>query len=393
MKKRVPLILSIIFLGVFIVFTGMYIYINSSSISFNNIYGNREGLGNFEVVLYKDKDLYEEEMIINSKGIEKKSVINERAYDGVDVLKDKKFFRGIYPSSNTFFENKDVMVNVSIKYDSVIPKLQVRFKNKKENTYESFEVKTEEVIKRSSIDRVSYKDGKINIVFSGSYEGNSIFFGEIPLDSKEFKLVEVLDLGEKLNIDKENYTINLIDKEFGVLENHDSSKVYYKINRLVTDINEGLYIDGNIIEVDSNTREVNFYKPNDKLLDEFKSVYKDSKDGVIGDVFRGYGKIYLTESANNKTSVMVFDENKKDFVFYKDIIENERLERCGVKISDIGTFIIDENRLIIKFMEYDENNKDNKICLAVIDIPSKNPVYIGEIESGYLSSIEILGGK
>lgn len=388
MKKRIPLILSIVFFITFLSVVSIYIYINSSSIDFKTVYGDKSNLGNFEIVLFKDKDIYEEDMVINSKSTKNLNTINERYYNGIDVLKDKKFFRGIYPTNNTFFENDEVMVNVNVKYDSVVPKLEVRLKDKKENIYEFFEVKTEEFIKTSNIDKVSYKEGKINIIFNGS---NGLIFGEIPLNEKELNLVGNLNLGDKLNINKEDFNVILVENEFASLEKHDLNKAYYRVNRIVTDINEVNYIDGTIVEVNSDTREFNVYNVDEKTLKDFNNF--EGEGDIIGDVFKAYGKIYLTKTCNNKTSAIVFDTEKKDFVLYKDIVENERLERLGVNISSIGTFIIDKDKLIINFIDYNEKEQKNSRYIAVIDIPSKNPIYIGEIVTGYLGSIEIIGGN
>ena len=152
MKKRVPLVLTIIFLSAFIIFSGIFIYINCSPIKFKDIYGSRSELGDVDLVFYKDRDIFEEEVTVGAETINRKNVINERRFDGIDVLKDKKFFRGIYPTRNTFFEDDDVMVDVTNIYGNGIQKLEVRFKDKKTNTYETFKVKVDEYIRNNNID-------------------------------------------------------------------------------------------------------------------------------------------------------------------------------------------------------------------------------------------------
>ena len=176
MKKRVPLVLTIIFLSAFIIFSGIFIYINCSPIKFKDIYGSRSELGDVDLVFYKDRDIFEEEVTVEAETVSRRNVINERRFDGIDVLKDKKFFRGIYPTRNTFFEDDDVMVDVTNIYGNGIQKLEVRFKDKKTNTYETFKVKVDEYIRNNNIDKVTYKDGKINILFSMNYEENNIVF-------------------------------------------------------------------------------------------------------------------------------------------------------------------------------------------------------------------------
>ena len=45
-------------------------------------------------------------------------------------------------------------------------------------------VKVDEYIRNNNVDKVTYKDGKINILFSMNYEENNIVFGEINFSSK-----------------------------------------------------------------------------------------------------------------------------------------------------------------------------------------------------------------
>ena len=56
MKKRVPLVLTVIFFSAFIVFSGIFIYTNCSPIKFKDIYGSRSELGDVDLVFYKDRN-------------------------------------------------------------------------------------------------------------------------------------------------------------------------------------------------------------------------------------------------------------------------------------------------------------------------------------------------
>ncbi len=123
-----------------------------------------------------------------------------------------------------------------------------------------------------------------------------------------------------------------------------------------------------------------------------KKSYFDA-NGKGGTVFEAYGEIYITQTSDEKTSVLVFNTKTKEFKFYKDLIENERLKRYGVEVRDLGKFIIVGNKVIANFVKVRDDGFVSGAYLTVIDIPSKNPVYIGELEYGYLSDIKIAGGK
>ncbi|MDM0930503.1 hypothetical protein QTI80_01810 [Clostridium perfringens] len=392
MKKRVPLVLTIIFLSAFIIFSGIFIYINCSPIKFKDIYGSRSELGDVDLVFYKDRDIFEEEVTVEAETVSRRNVINERRFDGIDVLKDKKFFRGIYPTRNTFFEDDDVMVDVTNIYGNGIQKLEVRFKDKKTNTYETFKVKVDEYIRNNNIDKVTYKDGKINILFSMNYEENNIVFGEINLSDKKFNIVDIINLDEELHLNEEFSHINSIPQEFGTLLNAEEDTVYYKLNELDKTDKRGIYSDESIIELNVNTREIKRYNPDDKIRNEIKESSFDP-NGKGGTMFEAYGEIYITQTSDEKTSVLVFDTKTKEFKFYKDIVENERLKRYGVEVRDLGKFIIVGNKVIANFVNVRDDCFVSGAYLSVIDIPSKNPVYIGELECGYLSDIKITGGK
>ncbi|MGU8236000.1 hypothetical protein ACV3T9_01895 [Clostridium perfringens] len=388
MKKRVPLVLTIIFLSAFIIFSGIFIYINCSPIKFKDIYGSRSELGDVDLVFYKDRDIFGEEITVGAETINRKNVINERRFDGIDVLKDKKFFRGIYPTRDTFFEDDDVMVDVTNIYGNGIQKLEVRFKNKKTNTYETFKVKVDEYIRNNNIDKVTYKDGKINILFSMNYEENNIVFGEINLSDKKFNIVDIINLDEKLDLNRDYSHINSVSQKFGMLPSTEEDKVYYKLTELDNTDKRGIYSDESIIELNVNTREIKRYNPNDEIRDEMKKSYFDA-NGKGGTVFEAYGEIYITQTSDEKTSVLVFNTKTKEFKFYKDLIENERLKRYGVNVRGLSEFIIVENKVIANFVKVRDDGFVSGAYLAVIDIPSRNLVYIGELEYGYLSDIKI----
>ena len=326
MKKRVPLVLTVIFFSAFIVFSGIFIYTNCSPIKFKDIYGSRSELGDVDLVFYKDRDIFGEEITVGSETINRKNVINERRFDGIDVLKDKKFFRGIYPTRDTFFEDDDVMVDVTNIYGNGIQKLEVRFKDKKTNTYETFKVKVDEYIRNNNIDKVTYKDGKINILFSMNYEENNIVFGEINLSDKKFNIVDIINLDEKLDLNRDYSHINSVRQKFGMLPSTEEDKVYYKLTELDNTDKRGIYSDESIIELNVNTREIKRYNPNDEIRDEMKKSYFDA-NGKGGTMFEAYGEIYITQTSDEKTSVLVFNTKTKEFKFYKDLIENERLKR------------------------------------------------------------------
>lgn len=393
MKKRIPLILTIIFFGVFITFSGIFIYTNCSSIKFKDIYGNRSELGDTKLLLIKDKGFLTEELTVGATSIDKKYILSERNFSGVDVLKDKKFFRGIYPLEETFYEDEHVMVDVTNLYGYGVPKLEVRFKDKKTNTYEKFQVKTDEYIHNGNrINGVSYKKGKINIVLSGSSEENNIIFGQIDLENKRFEVIDIVSLNKLFNLSKEYTAVNEVMQRFGKSEGKPKNKVYYKVSEINKDEKMGMYSEDSIIEVDINTKEIRKYSPDEKIREEIKAESFED-DGKSGTMFEAYGDIYITGESEGVTSVLVFDTKTKEFKFYKDLIENERLKRYGIDASELGRFIIEGNKVIANFYEVNEGNFYNDSYVVVIDITSKNPVYVGNLGNGQLNEIEMAGGN
>lgn len=393
MKKRIPLILTIIFLGVFITFSGIFIYTNCSSIKFKDIYGNRSELGDTKLLLMKDKGFLTEELTVGATSIDKKYILSERNFSGIDVLKDKKFFRGIYPSEETFYEDEHVMVDVTNLYGDGVPKLEVRFKDKKTNTYEKFQVKTDEYIHNGNrINGVSYKEGKINIVLSGSSEENNIIFGQIDLENKRFEVIDIVSLNKLFNLSKEYASVNEVMQRFGQSKGKSENKIYYNINEINKDEEKGMYGEDSIVEVDINTKEIKRYNPSEKIREEIKDESFED-DGKGGTMFEAYGDIYITGESEGVTSVLVFDTKTKEFKFYKDLIENERLKRYGIDASELGRFIIEGNNVIANFYEVNEGNFYMDSYVVVIDITSKNPVYVGDLGNGHLDEIKLTGGN
>lgn len=393
MKKRIPLILTIIFLGVFITFSGIFIYTNCSSIKFKDIYGNRSELGDTKLILIKEKSFLTEELTVGATSIDKKYILSERNFSGIDVLKDKKFFRGIYPSEETFYEDEHVMVDVTNLYGDGVPKLEVRFKDKKTNTYEKFQVKTDEYIHNGNrINGVSYKEGKINIVLSGSSEENNIIFGQIDLENKRFEVIDIVSLNKLFNLSNEYASVNEVMQRFGESKDKSENKIYYNINEINKDEEKGMYGEDSIVEVDINTKEIKRYNPSEKIREEIKdeSFEDDSKCGTM---FDAYGDIYITGESEGVTSVLVFDTKTKEFKFYKDLIENERLRRYGIDASELERFIIKGNNVIANFYEVNEGNFYMDSYVVVIDITSKNPVYVGDLGNGHLDEIKLTGGN
>ena len=103
MKKKMPLICTMIFLLGIFVWSGIIIEANESNIKFSNLYGERSQLENVQFNLAKTKGIRNEDLIINSKEIKSETSFAESRfnsiYSGFDVLDDKKFFRGIFISS------------------------------------------------------------------------------------------------------------------------------------------------------------------------------------------------------------------------------------------------------------------------------------------------------
>ncbi|MDU3017574.1 MAG: hypothetical protein E7B46_02110 [Clostridium perfringens] len=388
MKKKMPLICTIIFLLGIFVWSGITIKANESNIKFSNLYGEISELENVQFNLAKTKGIRMEDLIINSRDIKSETSFSESGFDsiysGFDVLNDKKFFRGIFITSETFYEDNDVKVDVTDKSYVNNPHFKVRIKYKQTNTYEYFQVENKTNLNQDyRINGISYKHGKINILFmKNNSKDTMVVFGEIDINSKVFEISEPINLNEELDIDN-SYIFN--DNNFKYSDN-----IYFDVFKDEKNINT--FLKG-VLEININTKKINLYKPDEKINDEIKEIYKDGHKGqsyIQGDNI--YFSFYDKEEKN--ISILAFNFNTNEFTFYRDLIEKYRFERYGVNFDDIGGILIKGNKV---FLDLTNFNEEELVYyngyISVVDINSKNPLYIGEYNDGRLRSISLMGGK
>lgn len=388
MKKKMPLICTMIFLLGIFVWSGIIIEANESNIKFSNLYGERSQLENVQFNLAKTKGIRNEDLIINSKKIKSETSFAESRfnsiYSGFDVLDDKKFFRGLFITSETFYEDNDVKVDVTDKSYINNPHFKVRIKYKKTNTYEDFQVENKTNLNQDyRINGIYYKNGKINILFmKNSSKDTMVIFGEIDIDSKVFEISEPINLNEELDIDN-SYIFSDNNLKY-------SDNIYFDVFKDEKNINTLLK---GVLEININTKKINLYKPDEKINNEIKETCIDGHKGqayIQGDNI--YFSFYDKEEKN--ISILAFNFNTKEFTFYRDLIEKYRFERYGVNFGDIGGILIKGNKV---FLDLTNFNEEELVYyngyISVVDINSKNPLYIGEYNDGKLRSISLMGGK
>lgn len=388
MKKKMPLICTMIFLLGIFVWSGIIIEANESNIKFSNLYGERSQLENVQFNLAKTKGIRNEDLIINSKEIKSETSFAESRfnsiYSGFDVLDDKKFFRGLFITSETFYEDNDVKVDLTDKSYINNPHFKVRIKYKKTNTYEDFQVENKTNLNQDyGINGISYKNGKINILFmKNSSKDTMVIFGEIDINSKVFEISEPINLNEELDIDN-SYIFSDNNLKY-------SDNIYFDVFKDEKNINTLLK---GVLEININTKKINLYKPDEKINNEIKETYKDGHKGqayIQGENI--YFSFYDKEEKN--ISILAFNFNTKEFTFYRDLIEKYRFERYGVNFDDIGGILIKGNKV---FLDLTNFNEEELVYyngyISVVDINSKNPLYIGEYNDGKLRSISLMGGK
>ncbi|MDZ5252976.1 hypothetical protein [Clostridium sp. LIBA-8841] len=388
MKKRVPIICTIIFLLGIFTWSGITIEANESSIKFSNLYGERSELGDVQFNLAKDKGVRVENLTVDSNDVKKETSFFESGFNGinssVNVLEDKKFFRGLLVIPETFYEDNEVMVDVTDQSYGVDPHLKVRIKDKKTNTYENFQVENKTNLNQDyRINGISYKDGKINILFMKNTSNETmIIFGEINIDSKELEVSEPMSLNKELDLDN-SYIFNGNHFEY-------SDNIYFEV--FEDEKNKNTILEG-VLEIDLNTKEINIYKPDEKINNEIKEIYKD---GDKGQSYIQDENIYFSfyDSDRSSVSILNFNFNTKKFTFYKNLIEKDRFERYGVSFSDISNILISGDKVFLNLTDFNEDNLIYyKGYISVVDINSKNPLYIGEYEDGVVNSIKVIGGK
>lgn len=388
MKKKMPLICTMIFLLGIFVWSGIIIEANESNIKFFNLYGERSQLENVQFNLAKTKGIRNEDLIINSKEIKSETSFAESRfnsiYSGFDVLDDKKFFRGLFITPETFYEDNDVKVDVTDKSYINNPHFKVRIKYKKTNTYEDFQVENKTNLNQDyRINGISYKNGKINILFmKNSSKDTMVIFGEIDINSKAFEISEPINLNEELDIDN-SYIFSDNNLKY-------SDNIYFDVFKDEKNINTLLK---GVLEININTKKINLYKPDEKINNEIKETYKDGHKGqayIQGENI--YFSFYDKEEKN--ISILAFNFNTKEFTFYRNLIEKYRFERYGVNFGDIGGILIKGNKV---FLDLTNFNEEELVYyngyISVVDINSKNPLYIGEYNDGKLRSISLMGGK
>ncbi len=393
MKKKMPLICTIIFLLGIFVWSGITIKANESNIKFSNLYGERSELENVQFNLAKTKGIRMEDLIINSREIKSETSFSESGFDsiysGFDVLDDKKFFRGLFITSETFYEDKDIKVDVTNKAYENNPYFKVRIKYKETNTYENFEVASKfNVSQEYNIIGISYENDKINILFTKNNNEDLIIFGEINVKTKSFNISEPIDLNKEFNIES-SYLFSSKGRSY-------NGKVYFDIFEDDEEVNnkkDGNTILNGLLEININTKKINLYKPDEKINNKIKEIYKDGHKGqsyIQGDNI--YFSFYDKEEKN--ISILAFNFNTKEFTFYRDLIEKYRFERYGVNFDDIGGILIKGNKV---FLDLTNFNEEELVYyngyISVVDINSKNPLYIGEYNDGRLRSISLMGGK
>ncbi|HAT4123899.1 TPA: hypothetical protein I9Z60_000223 [Clostridium perfringens] len=393
MKKKMPLICTIIFLLGIFVWSGITIKANESNIKFSNLYGERSELENVQFNLAKTKGIMMEDLIINSREIKSETSFSESGFDsiysGFDVLDDKKFFRGLFITSETFYEDTDVKVDVTNKAYENNPYFKVRIKYKETNTYENFEVASKfNVSQEYNIIGISYENDKINILFTKNNNEDLIIFGEINVKTKSFNISEPIDLNKEFNTESP-YLFSSKGRSY-------NGKVYFDIFEDDEEVNnkkDGNTILNGLLEININTKKINLYKPDEKINNEIKEIYKDGHKGqsyIQGDNI--YFSFYDKEEKN--ISILAFNFNTKEFTFYRDLIEKYRFERYGVNFDDIGGILIKGNKV---FLDLTNFNEEELVYyngyISVVDINSKNPLYIGEYNDGRLRSISLMGGK
>ncbi|EGT0012754.1 hypothetical protein [Clostridium perfringens] len=393
MKKKMPLICTIIFLLGIFVWSGITIKANESNIKFSNLYGERSELENVQFNLAKTKGIRMEDLIINSREIKSETSFSESGFDsiysGFDVLDDKKFFRGLFITSETFYEDTDVKVDVTNKAYENNPYFKVRIKYKETNTYENFEVASKfNISQEYNIIGISYENDKINILFTKNNNEDLIIFGEINVKTKSFNISEPIDLNKEFNIESP-YLFSSKGRSY-------NGKVYFDIFEDDEEVNnkkDGNTILNGLLEININTKKINLYKPDEKINNEIKEIYKDGHKGqsyIQGDNI--YFSFYDKEEKN--ISILAFNFNTKEFTFYRDLIEKYRFERYGVNFDDIGGILIKGNKV---FLDLTNFNEEELVYyngyISVVDINSKNPLYIGEYNDGRLRSISLMGGK
>ena len=388
MKKKMPLICTMIFLLGIFVWSGIIIEANESNIKFSNLYGERSQLENVQFNLAKTKGIRNEDLIINSKEIKSETSFAESRfnsiYSGFDVLDDKKFFRGLFITPETFYEDNDVKVDVTDKSYVNNPHFKVRIKYKQTNTYEDFQVENKTNLNQDyRINGISYKHGKINILFmKNNSKDTMVVFGEIDINSKVFEISEPINLNEELDIDN-SYIFSDNNLKY-------SDNIYFDVFKDEKNINTLLK---GVLEININTKKINLYKPDEKINNEIKETYKDGHKGqayIQGENI--YFSFYDKEEKN--ISILAFNFNTKEFTFYRNLIEKYRFERYGVNFGDIGGILIKGNKV---FLDLTNFNEEELVYyngyISVVDINSKNPLYIGEYNDGKLRSISLMGGK
>ncbi|ELC8441925.1 hypothetical protein QYB59_000933 [Clostridium perfringens] len=393
MKKKMPLIFTVVFLVGIFIWSGVIIEANESNIKFSNLYGGISELGNVQFNLAKNKGIRIENLTVNSQEIKKETSFFESGFNGinsnVNVLEDKKFFRGLFVIPETFYEDNEVMVDVTDKSYENNPYLKVRIKYKETNTYENFEVINKLNIGQGyNISGISYEDDRINILFIKNNNEDVIVFGELDVKTKSLKVSEPINLNKEFNISSP-YLFSNSNKIY-------NGNVYFDISEGDEEVNnkkDGNTILNGLLEININTKKINLYKPDEEINSEIKEIYKE---GHSGQSYIQGENIYFSFYDKNEgnISILTFNFNTKKFTFYKDLIEKDRFERYGVNFSDISSIVIEGNKAFLNLTNFNEEDLIYyKGYISVIDINSKNPLYIGEYEDGVVNSIKVIGGK
>lgn len=215
-----------------------------------------------------------------------------------------------------------------------------------------------------------------------SSKDTMVIFGEIDINSKVFEISEPINLNEELDIDN-SYIFSDNNLKY-------SDNIYFDVFKDEKNINTLLK---GVLEININTKKINLYKPDEKINNEIKET---CIDGHKGQAYIQGENIYFSfyDKEEKNISILAFNFNTKEFTFYRDLIEKYRFERYGVNFGDIGGILIKGNKV---FLDLTNFNEEELVYyngyISVVDINSKNPLYIGEYNDGKLRSISLMGGK
>lgn len=359
MKKKIGWILTLISIVIIVMY---FIIINVTlerTPVISDINGNREALEDMTLVVTKDRDRYSSNTFAISKDTIEK---NNTYYDnGIiynsNIKEDKRFYRNnssyqysIYEGDISRLSARVYTSNENYSY------INIRYRNKDTNEYKDFKL---EIPNIDTIIGVYSKgtDNKIVVETNKEIWGSDIAIIKIDIESEDYSVEHKINMeNDQRNLSFANvYSHNNMSFNSMIYDN----KLYAL---MMNSVDGGAY---GMISIDLDTGNI----------EEFSHEFKYSN------IPSAYENVVYFTRINDSTQtidIIAFDTLNESFTEYKDLKFDSEIGDQWSYGSTLNIRIEDD---ILYLHYYHSGLKNSRYFINVIDLKSKESLYLGELKN------------